>query len=70
MERSLEIMQMELDPEHKHFAKILGVQQSIIGSVLTTTARVASGQLRGKENDHMAEIIADVQKARNGATKH
>jgi hypothetical protein len=70
MDASLKIMQMELDPEHKHFAKVLGVQQSIISSVLTTTARVASGRLRGKENDHLAEIIADVRKARDDATKH
>lgn len=70
MDASLKIMSMELDPEHKHFAKVLGVQQSIIGSVLTATGRVSPGRLRGKENDHMAEIIAAVQKAKSDATKH
>lgn len=70
MKSALDIMAIELDPDHKHFAKILSVQQSIIGSVLTTTARVTSNRLRGKENDHMADIIDAVQKARSGATTH
>lgn len=70
MDQSLKIMQMDLDPEHKHFAKVLSVQQSIIGSVLTTTARVSSNRLRGKENDHMAEILDAIKKAKSGATTH
>lgn len=70
MDQSLKIMSMDLDPEHKHFAKVLSVQQSIIGSVLTTTARVSSSRLRGKETDNMAEILDAIKKAKSGATTH
>jgi hypothetical protein len=57
-----EIMEMDLDPENKHFAKILSAKQAITQSMLTATARIRAGLLKPSEDDGMDEVLAALKK--------
>lgn len=52
---------MRLDPDHPKFTEILTRQSSVIASVLSATARVTPGRLRGQEVNHMDEIVEVVK---------
>jgi hypothetical protein len=52
---------MRLDEDHPKFTEVLTRQSSVIASVLSATARITPGRLRGQEADHMDEIIKIVQ---------
>lgn len=51
------IMAMNLDPDHKNFSRLLGIQQSIASSMLTATARVRDGLLRPSNDDGLADLL-------------
>lgn len=53
-----EVMGLELNPDHKNFAKVLSVKQSIASSLLTVTARVNGGTLRRTNDDGLAALLA------------
>lgn len=55
------IMDMELDPENRHFAKILSSQQAITTAILTATVRVRPGDLRDKDDDGIGALLAAVK---------
>ena len=57
-----EVMALELDPEHKHFAKVLSIKQAVASSILVATARVNSGSLRPSGDDGLADILARVKR--------
>ncbi len=54
-------MAMDVNPEHKHFARIMGMKQAISSSVLTATARVNSGALRPGGDDGLDAMLARVK---------
>ena len=51
-------MGLDLEPDHKNFAKVLSVKQSIASSLLTVTARVNGGTLRRANDDGLAALLA------------
>ena len=55
-----EVMSMELDVDHKHFARVLAIKQSIASSTLTVMARVNGGTLRGAKEDGLAALLAEL----------
>jgi hypothetical protein len=58
------ILEMTLPPGDPNYMALLTRQQSIIASVLSATARVTPGRLRGQEVDHMDAIVAEVRAQR------
>lgn len=58
-----EVMGMQLSPDHKHFARVLSIKQSIAASMLTVTARVNSGSLRPSSDDGLADMLRRVNLA-------
>lgn len=63
MAKALEILELKLDPEHKQFGKLLSIQSSLTGSILTATARVRSGDLRGQDDDGVDGLLAALREA-------
>lgn len=57
MKNALDIMELKLDPDHEHFARVLSAKTTIIGNTLTTTARVDEGTLKKKQTNKLAEIL-------------
>ena len=57
-----QVMDMELDPESRNFAKVLGVKQQIASSILTATARIRDGLLRPSNDDGIAELLETVNR--------
>lgn len=57
-----EIMEMDLNEDSKHFAKILSAKQAITQSMLTATARIRAGLLKPSEDDGMDEVLAALKK--------
>lgn len=58
------ILNLEINPDHKHFMNVLTRKQAIINAILTATARVTPGRLRGQEQDHMGDVVAAVRAER------
>ena len=52
------MMAMDLDPDHKQFARLVGIKQQVMGSVLTVMARVRAGELRPTGDDGLQELLA------------
>lgn len=50
-------MDLELDPEDKHFARILSAKQAVSSSMFTASVRVDSSSLRKQTNDKLGEIL-------------
>lgn len=63
MAKALEILELKLDPDHKQFGKLLSIQASMTSSILTATARVRSGDLRGQDDDGVDGLLADLRAA-------
>jgi hypothetical protein len=63
MDKALEILELRLDPEHKQFGKLLSIQASMTGSILTATARVRAGDLRGMDDDGVDGLLAELDAA-------
>lgn len=63
MAKALEILELRLDPEHRQFGKLLSIQASMTGSILTATARVRSGDLRGHDDDGVDGLLAALREA-------
>lgn len=59
-----EIMRLPIDPEHKHFARILSAKQGVASSMFTASVRVDSAGMRKQTNDRLGEILALVKKER------
>lgn len=57
LEKALKIMRMDLSTEHKDFARVLSIQQSITTTVLAATVRVDGGQLRTPQEDKYEEML-------------
>jgi hypothetical protein len=62
------VMKMKLAPDHKHFARVLGIQQSIASSLLTVTARVNAGNLRPTNDDGLAALLAEINRSESVVT--
>lgn len=58
--RALDIMQITPSPEEhgKDFMRVLAIQQSVIASVLGTTARIEESKLRSQQSDRMTKVLA------------
>lgn len=65
MQRALDIMNIkpDYDVHGKDFMRILSTQQSVIASVLSTTARVENSKLRKTQDDGMERVLAAVKDA-------
>lgn len=65
MLRALDIMNIVPDygVHGKDFMRILSTQQSVISSVLSTTARVENSKLRKTQDDGMARVLDAVKDA-------
>ena len=63
MDHAKAVMQMELNPEHKNFARLMSAKQSVLASVFTATARVREGLLRPSSDDGLDDILARIKGA-------
>ena len=63
MDHAKEIMRMELNADHKNFARLLSAKQSVLASVFTATARVRDGLLRPSSDDGLDDILARIKGA-------
>ena len=61
-------MEMEIDPDHRNFQRILSAKQQITQSIFTATVRVDAAGMRKQTNDRLGEILALV-KAERAAPK-
>lgn len=52
-----QMMAMDLDPDNKHFARLVGIKQQVMGSVLTVMARVRPGDLRDRPDDGLDDLL-------------
>lgn len=55
-------MALELDPDHKHFLRVLAAKQAMASSIMTASVRVDASGLRKQTNDRLGELI-DLVKA-------
>lgn len=55
-------MALELDPDHKHFLRVLSAKQAMASSIFTVSTRVDASSLRKQTNDRLGELI-DMVKA-------
>ena len=55
------IMEMEVDIDHRHFARILSAKQQVASSMFTTSVRVDAAGMRKQTNDRLGEILALVK---------
>ncbi len=60
LEEAERILSLDLNPDHKDFGLLLSRKVAITNAILTATARVTPGRLRGQEQNHMVEVIAAV----------
>jgi hypothetical protein len=69
MKRALDIMKIipEFEKHGKDFMRIISIQQSVISSVLSTTARVESAKLRSKTDDGMDKVLHALKDAERKA---
>jgi hypothetical protein len=56
-----DILQLELNPEHKNFLRVLSAKQAASSSVLTATARVREGLLRPVNDDGVEALLRRVK---------
>lgn len=65
MKRALDIMKIKpsFEEHGKDFMKLVSTQQSVIATVLSTTARVESTKLRNIQEDGMERVLAAVKQA-------
>lgn len=56
------IMRLEVDVNHKQFARVLAIKQSVSSSILTATARVRAGLLRPTNDDGLAAVLAEISR--------
>lgn len=61
LKSALEVMNLELDPTDKNFAKLLSTKQSIMSSVFSTTARIDAALMRRQETDEMDAVLGDLE---------
>lgn len=61
-----EVMAMKLDPDNKHFPKILATKQAIASSMLTATTRVRDGLLKPGTDDGFAAVRRALDQAEQG----
>jgi hypothetical protein len=61
LDRALEIIKLRIDPDHKQFARLIGIQAQIIQTVMTATVRVDQGSLRPKSEDRYSRMLADAK---------
>ena len=59
-----QIMEIELDPDHKHFARMLSAKQSVASSMMTASVRIDASGLRKQTNDRLGELLDLVKKER------
>jgi hypothetical protein len=64
MDHAKAVMAMELNPEHKNFARLMSAKQSVLASVFTATARVREGLLRPSSDDGLDDILARIKGTR------
>lgn len=55
---ALQVMRMELDPDERGFAKLIGTKQQIMTSILTATGRIRPGDLRQADDDGVGQLLA------------
>jgi len=61
-------MDIELDPDHKHFARILSAKQAITSSMFTASVRIDAAGLRKQTNDRLGELLDLVKADRKSRT--
>ena len=54
-------MEAPLDPEHKHFQRMLSAKQQVASSIFTASIRVDAAGMRKQTNDRLGEILALVK---------
>lgn len=57
-------MQIEIDVEHKHFARLLSAKQAVASSMFTASVRVDAAGLRKQTNDRLGELLELVKAER------
>lgn len=65
-----QVMEMPLDPNHKHFAKVLQIKTTITQAVFTATTRVRPGDLREKDDDGVGALLDEVRKESGEAQQY
>lgn len=56
-------MKLKLDPDDKNFPKVLSAKGAVMTAVLSATAKVNDGAFRKKNDDRIAELLEEVQRA-------
>jgi len=59
---------MELDPDHRNFARVLAAKQAMATSVFSASVRVDAASMRKQTNDRLGEIIDLVKQAKRDRT--
>lgn len=62
LDQAVAIMDLPLDPDSKHFSKLLTIKTAITTAVLTATARVRPGDLRDKDEDGVGQLLEEVRR--------
>lgn len=63
MNKALEILRIKLQPDDRNFAKLLSVQATITGQILSATARLRGGDLKDDVGDPVEAFLAEVREA-------
>lgn len=66
MNKALEILKIKLRPDDRNFAKLLSVQATITGQILSATARLRGHDLRDESADPLDAFLAEVRQAEPG----
>jgi hypothetical protein len=57
LEYAERMMEMPLDPDHKQFARLVGIKQQVMQSVFQVMARVRSGDIRPTGDDGLSDLL-------------
>ena len=63
-----DILNMELDPDHRNFSRVLAAKQAMATSVFSASVRVDAASMRKQTNDRLGEIIDLVKQAKRDRT--
>ncbi len=63
MDFAEQVMDLQLDPTDKNFAKVLAAKQAIASSMLTATARMRGGLLQPGAEDAVEKVLRLIREA-------
>lgn len=63
LSKAIEIMELELDPDHREFGRLLSLQSSITSSVFSVTSRINNEALRRAPTDKIGGLLDELKAA-------